>query len=305
MDDYKNLIVEYKSLQFMIETQINDLNLIQAKFKSFINNISSLKDDISKIPDIPNGSFGFLNPLLKSFSSNLQKNINDFNDIILNQIDNFIYSFKFATTKNLTQFNEIKNDLYEEKKILISKRDAYFDYLNEYEESVNHSKSSSSKNIFFKWDLNNNDTISKKDENVFNNAVKENYFQLYQYELNKMNDVIEECNNKYNNIYYEINAINASLKMTVRDCLLKFANNLTNFSQAFNTLADDIINKINSLKILKNEEISQSVDKVTSSSNKPRFDKENLEKFVKTKKEKNTEKKTLFQFFTKKATKYI
>ena len=298
MDDYKNLIVEYKSLQNMIETQTNDLNLIQIKIKSFINNMSSLKNDISKIPDIPNGSFGFLNPLLKSFSYNIQKNINDFNDIILNQIDNFIYSFKFATTKNLTQFNEIKNALFEEKKILINKRDVYFDYLNEYEESITHSRSS--KNLFFKRDVNNNNIISKKDENIFNNAVKENYFQLYQYELNKMNDVIEECNNKYNNIYYEINAINASLKITVRDCLLKFANNLTNFSQAFNILSGDIISKINSLKILNNEEISQSVDKVTSSTNKPRFDKEKLEKYIKTKKEKNIEKKTLFQFFAKK-----
>ena len=304
MNDYKNLKVEYKSLQNMIENQINDLNLIQIKIKSFINNISSLKDDISKIPDIHNGSFGFLNPLLKTFSSNIQKNINDFNDIVLNQIDNFIYSFKFATTKNLTQFNEIKNDLCEEKKILISKRDAYFDYLNECEETVNHSKSS--KNIFFKWDLNNNnnDIISKKDENIFNNAVKENYYQLYQYQLNKMNDTIEDCNIKYNNIYNEINAINASLKITVRDCLLKFANNLTNFSQAFNTLSEDIIKKINSLKILNNEEISQSVDKVTSSNNMPRFDKENLEKFIKIKKEKKKKKKFVSIFYKKKATEH-
>ena len=311
MEDYKNIIVEYKSLQNMVENEINDLNLIYSKIKSFIDGISSLKNNINDIPDIPNGSFGFLNPLLKNFVSNIQKDINQFNDIILNQLDNFIYSFKFATTKNLTSFNEIKYDLFEEKKILENKRDTYFNYLYDFEQSEKLT-SKSSKNIFFRKekssniDNNNNDILSKTDENIFNNAVKENYYQLYQYELNKMNDIIEECNNKYKNIYHEINAINASLKITVRDCLIKFANNLNDFAKTFNLLSEDIIAKINSLKILNNEEISQSIDKVSSSTNEPRFGKEKLEKNKKIEiKEKNIEKKHLFQFFLKKKSQNI
>ena len=310
MEDYKNIIVEYKSLQNMVENEINDLNLIYSKIKSFIDGISSLKNNINDIPDIPNGSFGFLNPLLKNFVSNIQKDINQFNDIILNQLDNFIYSFKFATTKNLTSFNEIKYDLFEEKKILENKRDTYFNYLYDFEQSEKLT-SKSSKNIFFRKEKssnidNNNNILSKTDENIFNNAVKENYYQLYQYELNKMNDIIEECNNKYKNIYHEINAINASLKITVRDCLIKFANNLNDFAKTFNLLSEDIIAKINSLKILNNEEISQSIDKVSSSTNEPRFGKEKLEKNKKIEiKEKNIEKKHLFQFFLKKKSQNI
>ena len=310
MEDYKNIIVEYKSLQNMVENEINDLNLIYSKIKSFIDGISSLKNNINDIPDIPNGFFGFLNPLLKNFVSNIQKDINQFNDIILNQLDNFIYSFKFATTKNLTSFNEIKYDLFEEKKILENKRDTYFNYLYDFEQSEKLT-SKSSKNIFFRKEKssnidNNNNILSKTDENIFNNAVKENYYQLYQYELNKMNDIIEECNNKYKNIYHEINAINASLKITVRDCLIKFANNLNDFAKTFNLLSEDIIAKINSLKILNNEEISQSIDKVSSSTNEPRFGKEKLEKNKKIEiKEKNIEKKHLFQFFSKKKSQNI
>ena len=312
MEDYKNIIVEYKSLQNMVENEINDLNLIYSKIKSFIDGISSLKNNINDIPDIPDGFFGFLNPLLKNFVSKIQKDINQFNDIILNQLDNFIYSFKFATTKNLTSFNEIKYDLFEEKKILENKRDTYFNYLYDFEQSEKLT-SKSSKNIFFRKEKssnidnnNNNDILSKTDENIFNNAVKENYYQLYQYELNKMNDIIEECNNKYNNIYHEINAINASLKITVRDCLIKFANNLNDFAKTFNLLSEDIIAKINSLKILNNEEISQSIDKVSSSTNEPRFGKEKLEKNKKIEiKEKNIEKKHLFQFFLKKKSQNI
>ena len=118
-----------------------------------------------------------------------------------------------------------------------------------------------------------------------------------------MNDIIEECNLKYNSMYHEINAINASLKITVRDCLIKFAKNLNYFAENFNSLSSDITHKIESLKILNNEEISQSVDKVSSAKNEPRFDKEKLENKAKIEinkeKDNNTEKKTIFQIFLK------
>jgi hypothetical protein len=55
------------------------------------------------------------------------------------------------------------------------------------------------KNIFF---IEGDDELSKKDENIFNNAMKENYAQIYQYELNRMNEIIEESNKKYNNILH-------------------------------------------------------------------------------------------------------
>ena len=146
MEDYKNIIVEYKSLQSMVENQTNDLNLILSKVKTFVDNITKLKDEIMNIPDIENGSFGFLNQILKNFVLNIQKNIIQFNDIIINPLDNFIYSFKFATSKNLTQFNEIKSDLFEEKKILSNKRDIYFNYLNEYKKKIINQKA---QKIFF------------------------------------------------------------------------------------------------------------------------------------------------------------
>ena len=90
MEDYKNIIVEYKSLQSMVENQTNDLNLILSKVKTFVDNITKLKDEIMNIPDIKNGSFGFLNQILKNFVLNIQKNIIQFNDIIINPLDNFI-----------------------------------------------------------------------------------------------------------------------------------------------------------------------------------------------------------------------
>ena len=60
--------------------------------------------------------------------------------------------------------------------------------------------------------------------------------------------------------------------------MIKFAKNENDFGNTFNFLSEDIINKINSLKIHNNEEISQSIEKVTSSTNEVRFEKEKLEK---------------------------
>ena len=251
MDDFK-MIEEYKSLQNMVENQTNDLNLIHSKIKTFVTNMTSLKGEITNIQEIPNGSFFFLNNVLKNFIINIQRNIVQFNDLVLSPLDSFIYSFKFASAKNLTQFNEIKYDLFEERKSLISKRDDYWNYIDE---SENESKNKK----------------NKKDEKVYNNAVRENYHQLYQYELNKMNETIEECNIKYNNLYHEISAINATLKLTVKDCLIKFAKNLNNFAESFNILSSEVTKKIDSLKILNNEEITQTKDREISSNNEPRF----------------------------------
>lgn len=135
MEDYENILQEYKNIQTMAGVHINDLNLLQRKIKLFKNNMLVLKDELLKIPEIQNDSFGFVNPLIKKFIKNLQNNITHFNDFIISPLDSFIYSFNFATSNNLTILNQIKCDLCEEKKNLINKRDIYFNYMNELSEN--------------------------------------------------------------------------------------------------------------------------------------------------------------------------
>ena len=306
MDDYKNILKEYNNIQTMVGVHINDLNLLQRKIKLFKNNMSTLKDELLKIPEIQNDSFGFVNPLIKKFTKNLQNSITHFNDFIISPLDSFIYSFNFATSNNLKILNQIKCDLCEEKKNLINKRDIYFNYMNELSE--NEEKSSKS-NFFAEI----SGGLSKKDEKIYSNAMKENYAQIYQYELNRMNEIIEESNKEYNNVNYEISAIKASLKLTIKDCLIKFSNNLSEFGITFNSLSEEIIKKIDSLNSFKNEAITQSIKNNSLSENEPRFEKEIMETFEIKKdkikvntKEKNidkniekNEKKGLFGFFKK------
>jgi len=60
MDDYQNILKEYKNIQTMVEGHINELNLIQNKIKLFKNNMSTLKEDLLSIPEIQSDSLVFL-----------------------------------------------------------------------------------------------------------------------------------------------------------------------------------------------------------------------------------------------------
>ena len=170
MEEFKNVEKEYKILQTLIESESEDLSIIQSKLKSFQKNISFLKIEIMNNPDVNDSPFGFINQVFKNFGTNINKNLNEFHDIIGSPIENFISSLKYAIKKNINQFNEIINVLNEEKDILINKRDTYLNY---------------------KEEIKNNEQLIIKDENILNNAKKENYEQLYKYELNKMKEIIE------------------------------------------------------------------------------------------------------------------
>ena len=294
-DDYNSLETEYSSLNNWVESQIKDLSLIKEKMKVFKKNMITLREDICKIKEIPNGYFGFLNQIMKNFVKNITENLFQFDDLIITPLDNFLFSFKFATDKNINMLKEIKKILIEEKNELKNKRDVYFNYIiNNQEEN-----SEKNKNIFLKILSGGNDdnVTQKKDINIFNKSVEDNYEQLYQYELDKMNELIDENNLKYNNIYNEINAIFASYKLTVKESLIKFAKNVSNISLNFNMLSLEIQTKIDSLKVLKNEEIFDYINKISKTENEPRFSKEVKEK-KETKKVQKNSKKNLFNFFS-------
>ena len=120
-DDYNSLETEYSSLNNWVESQIKDLSLIKEKMKVFKKNMITLREDISKIKEIPNGYFGFLNQIMKNFVKNINENLFRFDDLIITPLDNFLFSFKFATDKNINMLKEIKKNLTEEKNELKNK----------------------------------------------------------------------------------------------------------------------------------------------------------------------------------------
>ena len=244
MEEFKNVEKEYKNIQTLIESESVDLSIIQSKLKSFQKNISFLKIEIMNNPDVNNSPYGFINQVFKNFGTNINKNLNEFNDIIGSPLETFISSLKYAIKKNVNQFNEIINVLYEEKDILINKRDTYINYKEEIKNNENNEQ-------------------SLKDENILNNAKKENYEQLYKYELNKMKEIIEQSNTTYNKIYREINSIKTSLTLTIKDYLTKFAKNIFNISESFNILSKDLNKKLDSIKPHDNKDALKKISKFT------------------------------------------
>ena len=296
MEDYEILDKEYEHLNKWVNDQIKDLSLIKEKLLVFKNNMILLNEEIDKLKKIPNGYFGFLNQILKDFVKNISDNLYQFDDLIITPLDNFLYSFQFATSKNINILKDIKKELTEEKQELKNKRDIYFNYaINAKEENQDKSK----KGIFSKFFGSEEDASKKKDKNIFNKMVGDNLALQYQYQLDKMNESIDENNLKYNNIYNEINAIFASFNLTVKESLKKFCKHLSGISSNFNTLSKEILNKMNSLKALKNEEVMQSMNKITNAKNEKRFPKEVLEKIETNNAHKKNSKKNLFNFFSK------
>ena len=289
-----NIIEEHKNLENKIETEINNINLIQSKIKIFQKNIDDLKESIINSSDIK-GPFSFLNQIFKNFVKIITAKMNHFNDIVLNPYDNLFDSYKFGTEKNLNSFKEIENDIEEAKNNLINKKEEYFNYIKE---SENEEKPL--KTIFSRK----ND--DKKDENIFHNAIKENYNQLYEYELNKMDEIIEENNLKLNKIYKELNAITSSLRISIEDILLKFSKEIISFSEGFNTFSQEIEKELKNNKN-KKEQPDKSVHRFTITSREMvKIEEGNNEKKEKEKMNTNSikDKIKLFNLFARRKTNY-
>ena len=274
------ILEEYKKLQNVIEAETDNLNLIQQKVEIFQKNMSNLKEDILNIPVIDK-PFSFLNKIFENFVGVIQKNINEFNNFILIPLDYLKKNFLNAKEQNLRLFKEIEENLYKIKKDLMYKRDKH---LNSMKEIENEEKKAKNKNI-----------SSKNDENIFNNAIKDNYNQLYQYELNNVDEIIEENNIKYKNIYKEINTIKTNIRLSIKDCLIKCANNIYNYSESFKRLSKEIKEEIEKIEI-KEEPLNIYPKFNISSKDMLNYEEDNSE--IKDNEKKNTKLK-IFNIFSK------
>ena len=84
--------------------------------------------------------------------------------------------------------------------------------------------------------------------------------------MNKMDEIIEENNIKYNNLYKEIIDLRTSLRLSVKYCITKFANNIYNISDTFNNLSKQIKDQTERIIIDGKEEPSDNVPKISITS---------------------------------------
>ena len=246
MDDFQNIEEEYKYLERTLNLKLKNIRSIYEKILGFQTSMTILKDVIVSVPDLSNSPFYFMDDLFKDFINLLETDISLTKERVLDPLDKLINNFKFVGNENLETLNKMKNSLFNEKKNLNDKRNKYLNF-------TSNNKSSKDKN-------NKNNLKNDEDEKIFNDAVKANSEQLYQYELDKMNEIIEENNAKYKNIYEELNALNSSSIIDLKKKLISFADIIKNFSDIFNNLSSEINNKIKLSENLKDNVILKLIE---------------------------------------------
>ena len=190
--------------------------------------------------------------------------------MVIKQINNTISIFKIVIDSNLKRLKEIKYNLSNGKMNLIDKRDKYYNLDNNQNNINNKMKKTKTKN---------NIKIKKEeeeDDKKLNFAIKGNYEQIYKYELDKMNELIDDNNKIYNNIFIELDAINSNSIITIKEKFIEFANIIKNVGQTLDLLSLEIISKLESSEELNKEKIlSKLNDK--KQIKKERFKKEMIE----------------------------
>ena len=225
MNDYKSVLKEYQELQYSIENQSNEMLVILNKTNSFMHSIKLLEDELNVYKNISLNDFDYINPPFNNCIEDIHKVILSFNNQVTVPIKNCVENLNFATKKNLDSFNEIKCNLIDKKQKIIKERDTYYDFMkNSYGSSGN------------------------KDEIDLSNAKKENFIQLYKYEINGMNETIKPNNEKYLNIYKNLNESDICSNAIIKKSLEKFAINLKDIGNIFIKLSENLNNVISQQK---------------------------------------------------------
>ena len=259
IDDYQDIEKECKEIEKSSEIQIKNIKNIFDKINAFHSCIKSLKNNINAIPILSNNPFVFLDSSLKNFTNLLDKNQLVIEKWILKPLNNLMNNIKFTFNDNLKRLNEIKIDLSGEKTKLNIKKNEFFNF-----QTQNDKKNNKKKNKL------------EKDEIIFEDAIKENYGQLYKYELDKMNEIIDENNKKYNDLHHELNTIYTNSILVVKEALTQFSNIVRNIGEIMNMLSLEISNKMESS--FDNKEILQALDD-EKQNNERRFKKEIIRRF--------------------------
>ena len=241
-----NFEEEYKNLEKSSDLKIKNLKYISDKIIAFQTSMAILKDVLIAVPKLSDTPFIFLDELFQNFIKSLEQNVALMKDIILSPLNNIMNTFKKGVNENLNKLNNLQISIIEEKKNLVAKKEKYLNYSNNnknFKDRVSKVK-------------NNNDNL---DEKIFNKAMKENYVQLYNYELNKMNEVLEENNNELIMIRTDFKALIASSVMMLKESLTKFSNIAKNFGDIFFILSSEIKDKLNNTEKLNSTEILKDI----------------------------------------------
>ena len=260
MNDYQDLMNEYQEMKNKINEEYLNLSNADIRIKTFQVGVESFKENAILIPEKISKSYENLDKSTNIFANNLM-NIKKYIDKeIIKPLNNLLENTKEISDQNLKIFNEIKISLIQERQKLNKTKDDYFKFLSNY-----------SKQKF-----------KNGDESLLFNAKKENFYQLYKYEINQMNTIIEQNNIKYNKMYNDLWKWREIQKLKIKNFFMKFSENVEKIGNLLIEFSKNILNDVNNEK----EFDISSLDNEKSQIKNPRFEKVKLEEAIIEKKEK-------------------
>ena len=264
MNDYNDLMNEYEDIKKDIAEESSNISnaifrvkLFQTNLELFCQNILNTKKYNSKI-------FNGIDQNTHDFSNLLIKEKNLIENQVHFPLKDLLSGINDVSLKNLDIFNNIKVSLIQERQKLNKTKDDYFNFISQ----------------------GSTENSTDEDENLLFNAKKENFFQLYKYEVNQMNVIIEENNIAYKNMYNELDNWKKIQKEKIRIYFEKFSENVEKIGTIFIDYSKNIKKSINEIK--DNNQICLIDDK--NDVKKPRFAKVEVEDFDKKNEIKNINK---------------
>ena len=252
MNDYNDLMNEYQDVKNEITQEKKNISNTLIRIKTFQSGIESLNNNIIVIPEQNQLKiFKLIDKNSSNFSNQLMSIYNLMDNQIIQQLNNLIESADDICNDKLKNFNNIKISLIQARQKLNKTKDDYFDFV-----------SKNSKNKF-----------NNEDEKLLYNAKKENYYQLYKYEVNQMNAIIEENNVEYEKMHTDLLGWKEIQQHKIKTYFLKFAKNIEKLGNAFIEYSKNIINDIN-------EDKSDNIINEESKIKKTRFEKVKLEEEI-------------------------
>ena len=210
MNNYISISNEFQAIQYIIKNQLNDMTFLLEKTDSFKNGIILIEQNLKSIQG-NSDEFDFINPIFNNYIKEIHQYTEEYSYQISLPIKQFIESFTYATNISINAFTEIKNSLSENNLKVLKAKEDYYNYINSYQNLEN----------------------VKNDNNELFKAKKDNYAQLYKYEINKMNEVINQNNQKYFEIFKNLDSINFSANSIVKNIFNKFIKNIADIGNLF------------------------------------------------------------------------
>ena len=232
MSDYLNLLKEYNEINSNYESIITDFNFFESCTKEFFSSILSIEKCMANNGPIKENTLNFFFEKYKDFIGKIKQLLNKETIDIISPLYTVCDNQNKQMYKVLSSYKKIKNDLFEGKLKLNNAKKDYIEMIKENNKAKELKKNSE------KVDK------DKSDDNLLFDTKMNSSFTVYKYQLEKLNEKIDESNEKYNEIKPELNSMNLVRESTYKIIILKFAKIVGNVGNEFINFKNAIEEKL-------------------------------------------------------------